>query len=338
MKTKLFAVSLAAGILLSTGLQGQSKVGTTAAQFLGISVGARATGMGGAFGSMADDATALYWNPAGIARVGRSELGLSHTQWLVNTKFNWAGISLSLDRNNSIGIHFTQLDYGEDIVTTIDQPMGTGDRWSAMDIAVGLSYARNLTDRFSIGGTVKYINQRIWSESASAFALDVGMLFITGFNDMRLGVSISNFGTDMKMDGKNLSIRYSSDPNSFGSNDAIPGRLLTDAFVLPLFFRVGVSMDVLRHEKNHLIVSSDALYPNDESPYVSAGIEYTWNDLLSVRGGYRTLFIGDPIETWTFGGGLKINFTATTNVRVDYVYQEFGVFSNIQSFSVGIIF
>jgi opacity protein-like surface antigen len=338
MKTKIFVTGIVLSFIFSSGLCAQSKVGTTAAQFLGISVGARATGLGGAFGSIADDASALYWNPAGISRLGRSEFSISHTQWLVNTNFNWAGISLALDRNNSIGVHFTQLDYGEDIVTTIDEPMGTGDRWSAMDIAVGVSYARNLTDRFSIGGTAKYINQRIWSESASAFALDIGMLFITNFNDMKLGVSISNFGTEMRMDGKNLSIRYRLDPDSFGSNDAIPGRLLTDSFVLPLFFRVGLSMDIIRQEKNRLLVSSDALYPNDESPYVSAGLEYTWNDMLSVRGGYRSLFIDEPIETWTFGGGVKINFTPTMGVKIDYVYQEFGVFSNIQTFSVGINF
>jgi opacity protein-like surface antigen len=338
MKTKISVTGIVLSIILTFGMNGQSKVGTTAAQFLGISVGARATGLGGAFGSVADDATALYWNPAGIARVGHSELSISHTQWLVNTNFNWAGMSLALDRNNSIGVHFTQLDYGEDIVTTIDEPMGTGDRWSAMDVAVGVSYARNLTDRFSVGGSVKYINQRIWSESASAFALDIGMLFITGFNDMRLGVSISNFGTDMKLDGKNLSIRYRLDPDSYGSNDAIPGRLLTDSFVLPLFFRVGVSMDIIKQDKNHLLVSSDALYPNDESPFVSAGLEYTWNNLLSVRGGYRTLFVNEPVETWTFGGGVNISLTPGMRVKIDYVYQEFGVFSNIQSFSVGMSF
>lgn len=324
--------------MVSSNGYSQSKVGTTAAQFLGIAVGARATALGGAFGAVADDATALYWNPAGITRMSYSEFSISHTQWLVNTDFNWAGLVLAVDRNNYIGINFTQLDYGEDFVTTIDQPMGTGDRWSAMDFAAGLSYARNLTDRFSIGGTVKYIHQRIWSESASAFAVDVGMLFITGFNDMKLGVSISNFGTEMRMDGKNLSIRHSVDRTSFGGNDAIPARLLTDAFVLPLFFRVGVALNVLNLEQNRVLVSLDALYPNDESPMMSAGLEYTWNNFLSIRGGYRSLFLPDPVETWAFGGGVRLNISSGITAKVDYVYQEFAVFTNVQTFSIGVTF
>ena len=316
----------------------QSKVGTSAAQFLGISVGARATAMGGAFGAVAEDASALYWNPAGVARTGLSEVYISHTEWLVETDFNWAGMVIALDRNNAVGVHFTQLNYGEDIVTTIEDPMGTGDRWSAMDIAAGITYARNLTDFFSIGGSVKYINQRIWNESASAIGFDIGLLFITGFNDMKLGVSISNFGTEMKMDGKDLSIIHDLDPNSYGSNDKIPARLETDSFVLPLLFRVGLSMDLIRSGQNRLLTSVEASYPNDEEPFMSTGLEYTWNDFLSIRGGYRSLFMPDPVETWTIGGGIKVNLSGSVAARIDYVYQEFGVFSNVQSFAIGINF
>lgn len=335
---KFFFIILAFALLMTSNSYSQSKVGTTAAQFLGISVGARATALGGAFGAVADDATALYWNPSGIARTGISEAYISHTEWLVQTDFNWAGLVLALDRNNAIGFHLTQLNYGEDIVTTIDEPMGTGDRWSAMDIAAGITYARNLTDRFSIGGSVKYINQRIWNESASAFAMDVGLLFITGLNDMKLGVSISNFGTEMKMDGKNLSIIHDLDDDSFGSNDKIPARLETDRFVLPLLFRVGLSMDVIRTEQNRLLLSTEAYYPNDQDPFMSTGLEYTWNDLLSIRGGYRSLFMPEPIETWTFGAGLKINLGGNLVSKFDYVYQEFGVFSNVQTISFGLLF
>lgn len=335
---KILSIALVLVLLVPMLGYGQSKVGTSAAQFLGISVGARASALGGAFGAVAEDATALYWNPAGIARTGNSEAYISHTEWLVETDFNWAGLVLALDRNNAIGFHFTQLNYGEDIVTTVDEPMGTGDRWSAMDIAAGISYSRNLTDFFSIGGSVKYINQRIWNESASAIAMDVGLLFITGFNDMKLGVSISNFGTEMRMDGKNLSIIHDPDPGSHGTNDKIPARLQTDSFVLPLQFRVGLAMDVFRTEQNRLLISTEAYYPNDHDPFMATGLEYTWNDFLSIRGGYRSLFLDDPVETWTFGAGLRINMGGNLVSKFDYVYQDFGVFSNVQTISFGLIF
>jgi hypothetical protein len=325
-------------IMIPGMVTAQSKVGTTAAQFLGIGVGARAAGMGGAFGAVATDASALYWNPGGIARNARSEAYVSHTGWLVGTDFNWAGLVIAFDRNNTIGIHLTQLNYGEDVVTTIDQPMGTGDKWTAVDIAAGISYARNLTDRFSIGGSFKYINQRIWNVSASAFAFDVGLLFITGFNDLKLGVSISNFGTEMQMDGKNLSVRYDLDSDIPGTNDAIQARLSTDSFVLPLLFRVGLAMDVLKFEKNVVTASMDALYPNDDSPFMSTGLEYTWNNMISIRGGYRSLFVQDPLETWSIGGGVRLNMSGTMGVSVDYVFQDYGVFNNIQTVSVGLTF
>lgn len=335
---KILSLTLAVLILIPVATYSQSKVATTAAQFLGIGVGARATGMGGAFGGVASDASALYWNPGGIARSARTEANISHTGWLVGTDFNWAGIVIALDRNNAIGVHMTQLNYGEDRVTTIDQPMGTGDRWSAMDIAAGVSYARNLTDRFSIGGSVKYINQRIWNVSASAFALDVGLLFITGFNDMQLGVSISNFGSEMKLDGKDLNVRYDIDSNIPGTNDAISARLGTDSFVLPLLFRVGLAMPTVRLEKNVLTVSMDALYPNDANPFMSTGLEYVWNDMIAIRGGYRSLFMDEPIETWTLGGGVKLTMSGNVSVAVDYVYQEFDVFKNVQTISVSLTF
>ena len=137
---------------------------------------------------------------------------------MVDTNFNWVAIILNLGGDDALGISVTQLNYGEEEVTTVTQPEGTGELWSAMDMAAGLSYSRNLTDRFSIGGSVKYIQQKLWNESASAFAIDVGLLFITDFNDMRLGMSISNFGTDLRMDGKELLHRVDLDPDAVGHN------------------------------------------------------------------------------------------------------------------------
>ncbi|MGB5847754.1 MAG: PorV/PorQ family protein, partial [Ignavibacteriaceae bacterium] len=155
-------------------LQAQTKVGTTAANFLTIPVGPRATGMGGAFTAIANDATTAFWNAGGLSRVPRSELTFAYTEWLVETKFNWLGFVFKLDEDNAFSLFVNQLDYGEENVTVPGQEMGTGEKWRAEDIVFGLSYGRNLTDRFSIGGTVKYISQSIWNESATAFAIDVG--------------------------------------------------------------------------------------------------------------------------------------------------------------------
>jgi hypothetical protein len=325
-------------LFISGNILAQSKVGTSAAPFLGISIGPKAMGMGSAFVAVANDASTLYWNPSGISRMMKTQFIASHTNWLVNTNFNWVGFCLNLNNVDAIGVSFTQLDYGEENVTTVISPEGTGERWDAMDIAFGLSYARNLTDRFSIGGTVKYIQQKIWNESASAFGLDVGLLYVTEFNDMKIGMSISNFGTDMTMDGKDLIKRIDLDPESQGINKTIPAILKTDAWTLPLFFRVGVAMDIYKTEEMRFTTAIDAFRPSDNNASLNIGGEFEWNNMVFIRGGYKTLFLDASEEGLNFGGGLQYNFTGASFVTVDYAFSSFGKFNSLHTFSIGIIF
>jgi hypothetical protein len=324
-------------LLIVEALLGQSKVGTTAAPFLGIAVGSRAIGMGGAFTAFAGDVSTLYWNPAGASRIGTNEIMISHTNWIFGTSFDWVGVSVAIDRNNSIGLTITRLDYGEEEVTTIDYPEGTGERWEANDIAIGLSYARNLTDRFSVGGTVKFIQQKLWNERATGFALDIGVLFLTEFKGLKLGASISNFGTEMQLDGKDLFVIYDPDPTITGNNSAISAKLKTDSWPLPLHFRVGVSVDLFKNETNYLTISIDALHPNDNTESLNAGFEYSFKEIVYLRAGYKSLFQKDSQEGLTAGVGLRYKLGGL-GFKFDYAYQDFGILKNVQSFSLSIQF
>jgi len=332
---------LIASILLSSNFQNalsQTKVGTTAASFLGISIGPRATAMGNAFVAMADDATSLYYNPAGIAQLGKSQVMLSRTNWLVDTDLSWIGVIIKLDGANAIGVSLTHLDFNEEEVTTVLLPEGTGEKWGASDITASISYARNLTDKFSIGGNVKYIQEKLWNETASAFAIDVGLLFTTGFNDMRLGVSISNFGSDMQLDGKDLLSRIDLDPNSTGNNETIVSRLKTNSWPLPIFFRVGVAMDLIKGENLRFTVASDALRPSDNSEIVNLGGEIALNELLFLRGGYKSLFRDDSEEGLTLGVGLNLVTGSSLDWRFDYTFADFGLFEDIHMIALGVSF
>jgi len=322
----------------ATSVMGQSKVGTTGAPFLGISVGARGTAMGGAFSAVSTDVTALYYNPGGIPFIGKSQFMACHTSWLVGSKFNWVGLMLNLDGNNVIGIHFTQLDYGDEEVTTVLIPEGTGETWGASDIAVGLSYGRKLTDQFSIGGNAKYIQQSIWNESARAFALDVGLLFITNFHDMRLGMSISNFGTDLKMDGRDLLQRVDLDPEAMGNNETIVAELKTENWPLPFFFRVGLAMDVLHFGNSRVTLAMDALRPSDNTEIINLGTEISFNDWVFLRGGYKSLFRDDSEEGLTVGGGVHIAMQDMFAIEIDYTYADFGLFEHVQMISGSVTF
>ena len=337
-KPKFFSI---AGIVLCLGVSGlwaQAKVGTSSSPFLGISIGPRAAAMGGAFSAVANDASSIYWNPGGISRLEKSNVMVSHTRWLLDTDFNWAGVVLKVGGGNAIGLSVTQLNYGDEEVTDELNQEGTGARWSANDLAVAVSYARSMTDRFSIGGSFKYIEQKIWNERASAVAFDVGLVFVTQFDELRLGMSISNFGADMKYDGKDLLQRIDTDPDNSGNNETIVAALKTDNWPLPLFFRVGLAYDLVRRGKTKITVAADALRPSDNTGVLNAGGEIAIQDVLFLRGGYKSLFREESEEGLTYGVGLKYNTGAAGVINIDFAYADFGLLDNAKMFSLGLNF
>jgi hypothetical protein len=325
-------------LLIAQQLQAQSKVGTTAAQFLGISVGAKAIAMGDAFVASNDDVSSLYWNPGAFAAAGKSEIMFANTNWLAGTKFRWFGFMLNLDGTNAVAVSLTNLNYGEEDVTTVLAPDGTGDRWTAQDVALAVSYSRRLTDRFSMGGSVKYISQTLYNESASTIAFDLGLLFVTGFHDMRLGMSFSNFGGDMTLDGRDLLQRVDIDPANSGSNKTLVGKLKTDAWPIPLFFRVGAAMDVIKSDDVVLTLAADAVRPNDNVEFVNVGGELGWNNLIFLRGGYRSLFKTDSEEGLSLGAGVRYRFEGIATMEVNYAYSKFGVFGNLNTLALAVSF
>ncbi|HFE53935.1 MAG TPA: PorV/PorQ family protein [Bacteroidetes bacterium] len=336
IKIKTLAVLLMS-LSLASPVLAVNKVATTAAQFLKIGVGARALGMGGAFVGVANDVTALYWNPGGISRLNRNEVILLHTQWIADVSFDYAALTIDLGNFGALGASLTALNMGEMKVRTERKPEGTGEYFDAGDFAAAVSYGRSLTDRFSIGFNFKYIHQGIWRMQASGFAFDVGTLFTTQFHGMTIGMSISNFGTNMRMEGQNTRRYFDINPEAYGSNDRIPGHLQTDSWPLPLLFRVGVAMDVLRSRTNRLTVAADAIHPNDNVERMNVGAEYTWNGLVSLRAGYRSLFDVQSEQGLTLGGGLRYS-VGTFALRLDYAYANFGRLLNAQRFSVAVEF
>jgi hypothetical protein len=324
-------------LLGASGIDAQTKVGTTAANFLTIPVGPRATGMGGAFTAVADDATAAFWNAGGLSRLPDNEFTVTHTGWFVGTSVNWLGLAVKLNEDNALAFSVHQLNYGKEEITTAEQPNGTGQQWDAQDLAFGVSYARNLSDRFSIGGTVKYVNQRIWNENASAFALDVGLLFRTQYNDLKIGMNIANFGTELKLDGKDLLQPVDIDPAHAGNNNNIVATINTQSWTLPLLFTVGLGMDVVHSGAFVWTLDADAVYPNNQTAYFNAGTEVTWGDLVAVRTGYNSLFKDSPQEGLTAGIGIRYAIGAVIT-KVDYSYMDYGIFNAISRYSLTVSF
>jgi len=334
----ILTISAASYPVFGQSLDSVSKVATTAASFLEIGVGSRAIGMGGAFVAVADDATALYWNSAGIARLKKNEMVFIHTKWIADINYNYLGTAFPIGNVGVLGISITSLSTEEMLVRTVDMPEGTGERFGVGDLAIGAAFARNLTDRFSIGLNTKYIRQKIWHMSSAGFAMDIGTLFTTQFNGMKIGMSVSNFGGKMQMLGKDTFVNYDLAPSQEGSNDRVPANLKTDKFPLPIVFRVGLAMDILDVDPNKMTIAVDAAHPNDNTEFMNLGIEYSFDDFIFLRGGYKNLFLLDSEENLTLGAGLIYNINGDVKIKFDYSYQEFGRLTNTQSFSLAFEF
>ena len=170
-------------------------------------------------------------------------------------------------------------------------------------------------------------------------AVDLGLLFRTQFNDMTIGMSISNFGGKMKMEGKDTMVQHDIDPEHLGNNDRINAHLDTDSWSLPLIFRVGVAMDVFKFgSNNRFTLAVDAIHPNDNPEYVNAGMEFATKDMFFLRVGYKSLFLRDNEAGLSAGAGIKYNLTGDVFLKVDYAYADFGRLENVQRFSLSIGF
>jgi hypothetical protein len=313
-----------------------TKVGTTALGFLNIDVGSRAVAMGGAYVTIADDASAMFWNPSGIAATDRMETMFHHSNWIADINFNYLAAVIPLGGLGNIGLNATALSMDDMERTTIDNPEGTGETFSAGSYAFGLAYARSLTDRFAIGFNVKYVNETIYHSSANGVAFDIGTLFTTQFNGLKVGMSITNYGPKVRMAGRDMLTQVDIDPNVTGNNENINAYLANDAFDLPLMFRVGVSMDMLKGAGNsNLILSVDALHPNDDVESVNLGAEYVFNNILALRGGYTSLFADDFEAGLSFGAGIQ-HRVMDIELILDYAYRDFGLLESVQMFTLGI--
>jgi len=328
-------------LMIRLPLQAQSisRVGTTAAPFLKIGVGGRALGMGEAYTTQAEDITGIFWNPAGLASVQKIQVLLNHYDYLAGLYYEFGAIALPIPQIGTFGFFFSYLGMPEIERTTIQFPDGNGEKVSANSFATGLSFARALTDRFSIGANAKYIRETIWHSQASGLAFDIGLLYRTFFKNLKIGMSISNFGSDLQMTGRDMLIQHDIAPNDVfaGNNENINAHLDTDQFPLPILFRVGLSAnlskDFFKTRNYDWIVAVDAFHPNDNREYLNAGTELRLYEMFALRTGYRQLFLDEREGGWSYGFGLHLN-VMQSELYLDYANVDFGRLDHQNKFSL----
>jgi len=296
---------------------GSQRAGISTAQFLKIPVGARAVGMGEAFVANAMDALALYWNPAGIVQFNTNEILLSHTDWVVDIKHDFIGGVYHISRNDAIGVGFTAL-YTDDMeITTETQPYGTGRYFKYIDIALGLSYARRLTNQFSFGLTVKYIEETIDVLKMRGFLVDLGTFYWIGLGTSRFAVSIANFGGDIAPAGE-VTLLNGEKISSFQS------------FSPPTMFRFSFAVEPFMNDIHRITTAIQLNHPNDNAENFGLGIEYGFKESFFIRGGYK---INADEQSFTAGVGVAFK-TGFVRFNLDYAFARFERLGNTHRFTL----
>lgn len=317
-----------------------SKVATRACQFLKMEVGAQAVALGGAYVAGVDDMSALFWNPAGLSYIKQPTFYGTYTSLYAGIQHGYIAYGMQIGRSDYFGVHIIYLNSGEMEVTTLEFPEGSGEFFTVSDIAIGLSYARALTDRLSVGATVKYVNETIWRESANTFGFDIGSQFDTGIKGIKLGMAITNFSSKFKFDGPDLNIDVDTD-ETYDGNPETEARLNTLEWSLPLVFRMGIMCDIMGPKSeimmnpNHRItVSFDANDPMDHFLRFNTGVEYAFQEMLALRAGYHINY-----DETSFSAGIGLNLDLNSMpLNIDYAIVNYGKlgFVNQISIQVGI--
>ena len=299
---------------------GGQRVGTSSLQFLKIGNGARGTGMGETFVAVSDDISALYWNPAGLVLFEENGVMFSHTMWFVDTQLQFFGGVYHFGGSNAVGLSVVSLRTDDMKVTTEVQPNGSGEFFRFSDIAIGLSFARQMTDQFSFGATVKYVEETLGELKMRGVIGDLGTFYRTGLGTTRFAVLISNFGGQV---------------SPTGSVNLI-GERVTDSFQKfppPTLFKIGFAMEPILNTTNRLTTSIQLNSPNDNSENVNVGFEYAYKEMLFLRGGYK---FNVDAENFSLGAGLKIPISFA-KANLDYSIANYRDLGFAQRFSINLM-
>jgi len=319
---KILPIILTLFLAVSVFAGDESRKGTTGAEELLIPVGARGIATGGAFVANLTGLESLFYNPAGLDVVPRTEAMFSYTNYLADINISYFAIGTSLGDFGSIAFDLKAFDFGDIPITTVQFPDGTGQNYSPSFITFGISYSKVLTDRISIGTNFKFISESIQSTNATGFAVDAGVQY-SFYSGLKLGVTVKNIGTNMQFSGQDLNTRTDIPGSTIGSADGTY-QIVAETFQIPSFFELALTYDVNINEQNNVLLASTFVANNAFEDVMNFGLEYGFTNTFFVRGGYNVLLenTSDSIYGLTLGAGVDYKAGNDLSIIFDYAYRD----------------
>jgi long-subunit fatty acid transport protein len=322
----LLLLQYSADAQLIPNLGGQ-RVGISSLQFLKIGVGARATALGESFVAISNDASALFWNPAGLANTEGNQVFLSHTSYVADITHDFVGASYKIGSADVVGLSLISLSTNDMPVTDETNPLGNGRMFTYSDIAIGATYARKMTNQFSFGATVKYVEETLDLIKIRTVLVDLGTYYWTGLGSIRFAVVVTNFGSDVSPTGT-VELYDKTKVTKF------------QPFSPPTLFKFGVAFEPFQTESQKITTSIQLNHPNDNVENVRLGAEYVWNDMFAIRAGVKRT-IGERLfgkdatseEDITLGAGVKVPLSFA-KISADYSYANFNRLGGLHRISL----
>ena len=334
---KIYSISIAALLLVvfATGIVTAQarKAGINSAAFLKVGVGARQIGMGSAVTSLNGDVTNVFWNPAGVAmKDDKAQVSFTYNSWIGGLTQNALAADYKLEGIGTIGIGVMTFGMtgivadrdvypGNAVLQALQIDQATADTYDYMDLLAQVTYSTYVMDRLALGASVKLIHEKIDDMNASAIGFDLGSVYNIGLLDWNIGARINNLGSDIKF------YDYPSP--------------------IPLTFSMGTSMTPIRIGANAITFAIDAVKPQDGQQYYYTGMEYNYNNMIFLRGGWKLNYsylglAGDGIDPGTslrqgvqtslekgsLGAGVRVPMSEYM-LSLDYSYTVFTSFSDV---------
>ncbi len=279
---------------------------------------------------------ANWINVAGMSRINKTEVSVSTGDYLRGTdiRMNAFGLSQRVGKSGAFGLSIMSLNFGDIAVTTTEQPEGTGAVFSPAFFNIGFGYSHTFENKVSVGVLLRGVSEAIADVSAFGFAIDAGVQYVTGEQDnFKFGISLRNVGSRMTFGGEGLSLNGPS-PNNGGYDLTFNQR--SAGFELPSMLNIGLSYDFIIGTKSRLTALGNFTANSFSEDMLGAGLEFGFNDILMLRGGYRYDFglrnsVSAPLYSGPSAGATfqlplsKEN--KKTRLGIDYAWRQTNIFN-----------